>query len=193
MRVKLFMCLLVAGMLWQPASLFAQQATPTTPPGVTIYVVQRGDTLYRIAVRNGTTITQLVRLNGISDPSTIYVGQRLLVPVPGATPVPPQTVVHVVQPGETLESIANLYGLTVEALMAQNSLADASGFYVGEMLDVSAIATPEPTPETPEATETPELPSTPQAVVVHTVLRGETMYRIAKQYGVTVNDIALGE
>ena len=48
----------------------------------------------------------------------IYVGQRLLVPVPGATrratPVPLQTVVHVVQPGETLESIADLYGLTVE-------------------------------------------------------------------------------
>lgn len=43
------------------------------------YVVQRGDTLYSIARRHGTTVANLSRLNGITDPSQLEVGQRLRV------------------------------------------------------------------------------------------------------------------
>lgn len=41
------------------------------------YVVQRGDTLYSIARRHGTTVANLSSLNGITDPSQLEVGQRL--------------------------------------------------------------------------------------------------------------------
>ena len=184
MRHRFLMCLIMAGMLWLPASVFAQDATPTVPPGVTIHVVQRGETLFRIAQSYRITVNDLVRLNGIADPSTIYIGQRLLVPSPDATPVPTQAVVHLVQPGETLESIATLYDMSVDDLVALNNLPDASSFYVGAMLDVSS-----PVP-TAQPTDAPAAISTPIAVVVHTVLRGETMYRVAQQYGVTVNAIA---
>lgn len=184
MRERFLICLFVAGMLWLPASIFAQDATPTVPPGVTIHVVQRGETLFRIAQAYGITVTDLVRLNNIADPSTIYTGQRLLVPSPDATPIPPQAVIHLVQPGETLDSIADLYDLSVDDLIARNNLTDATSFYVGELLDVSSPA------PTAEPTVVPDEPSTPEAVIVHTVLRGETMYRIARQYGVTVNAIA---
>ncbi|MFN8560656.1 MAG: LysM peptidoglycan-binding domain-containing protein [Anaerolineae bacterium] len=187
MHVRFLFCLIVAGMLGLPASLFAQDATPTVPPGVTIHVVQRGETLSRIAQQYNITLTELVRLNGIADPSTIYTGQRLLVPSADATPVPAASVVHVVQPGETLESIAALYGMTVDDLIARNNLTDATSFYVGEMLDVSSSAPSAPPTDVPAS---PEATTTPTAVIVHTVLRGETMYRIARQYGVTVNAIA---
>ena len=44
------------------------------------YVVQRGDTLGRIADRQGVSLTRLLQANGLSKRSTIYPGQRLLIP-----------------------------------------------------------------------------------------------------------------
>jgi len=56
-------------------------ATTATPAACrAIYVVRRGDTLYGIALRYGTTYTELARVNGISNPRLIYSGQRLCIP-----------------------------------------------------------------------------------------------------------------
>ena len=43
------------------------------------YVTRPGDTLWSIAQRNGTTVTELTRLNGINNPNVIYPGQILRV------------------------------------------------------------------------------------------------------------------
>jgi LysM repeat protein len=60
-------------------------ATPsTTPvPGGT-YTVVRGDTLFKIAARNNTTVAELVRLNNLANPNLIFVGQVLTLPRPGS-------------------------------------------------------------------------------------------------------------
>jgi LysM repeat protein len=52
---------------------------PTTAPSTGTYIVQQGDTLGKIAARYGTTVANLMRLNGISNPDRIWVGQRLKV------------------------------------------------------------------------------------------------------------------
>jgi LysM repeat protein len=54
----------------------------TAPPSAcrATYVVHSGDTLYRIAVRYGTTYTEIARVNGISNPRLIYPGQQLCIP-----------------------------------------------------------------------------------------------------------------
>lgn len=44
-----------------------------------VYTVKRGDTLYRISRATGTSVKELARLNGISPPYTIEVGQRIKV------------------------------------------------------------------------------------------------------------------
>lgn len=56
-------------------------APPPTTRGSATYRVQRGDTLYSIAFRNGLDYRDLARRNGIQPPYTIYVGQRLTIDV----------------------------------------------------------------------------------------------------------------
>jgi murein DD-endopeptidase MepM/ murein hydrolase activator NlpD len=176
----------IAFALLLPASSYAQETTPEPAPqqsGVTIHVVQRGETLFRIALRYGTTVDELVRLNGISDPGSIDVGQRLLVPSTGV-PEPVEAVTHIVQPGETLRSIAESYGTTVETLVALNNIANANTIYVGQVLTITpAAAAAAPTSE-PVSVE-----AAPVTAMVYVVQPGETLFRIATRFGLTVNDL----
>jgi LysM repeat protein len=59
---------------------------PTPLPDPETYTVRRGDTLHSIATRFGTTTYELARLNGIANPSLIYVGQILR--LKGSAPTP---------------------------------------------------------------------------------------------------------
>src|SRR5258706_7192122 len=59
----------------------AQDSNPTPAPGgATIHVVQRGETLFGIAQKYGATVDAIARANGLTDPSQLQVGQRLLIP-----------------------------------------------------------------------------------------------------------------
>lgn len=120
----------VGQVLWIPSS--AGGPGPINP---TIYVVQRGDTLYSIARRFGTTYQVLAAVNHLRNPRLIYVGQRLIIPgsgVPG--PPPPSHRVHVVRRGETLWSIALRYGTTPWAIAVANGLRNPSLIYPGQRL-----------------------------------------------------------
>jgi len=52
------------------------------------YVVQAGDTLAIIAEKFNSTIEALLKENEIADPNTLFVGQKIVVPVNLVTPVP---------------------------------------------------------------------------------------------------------
>jgi peptidoglycan endopeptidase LytE len=66
---------------------------PTTTGVPTEYIVQKGDNLSKIAKQFGTTVTDLVTLNGIKNPDRIPEGLRLKLPPPTTTTtVPPSTV-----------------------------------------------------------------------------------------------------
>lgn len=67
----------------------APTPAPTPMPGGSVsYVVQRGDTVYRIALRYGTTIAAIRAANNLSNVNLIYVGQVLVIPTRAATPTP---------------------------------------------------------------------------------------------------------
>jgi membrane-bound lytic murein transglycosylase D len=83
-----------------------------------IYVVQRGDTLARIAVRYGATEGELVAANRLRSADLIHPGQRIRVPGIAAA----AGNAHVVRRGETLFRIALLYSTSVDAIVSTNGL-----------------------------------------------------------------------
>ncbi|MDH7489747.1 MAG: LysM peptidoglycan-binding domain-containing protein [Anaerolineae bacterium] len=110
-------------------------AGAANPPNV--HIVQAGENLYRIALRYGITWQELAQLNGITDPTTLRVGQRLILPsgATGTQPPPSSgTRTHVVLPGDTLYGIAARYGVSVQALAQANGLTLYSIIYVGQTL-----------------------------------------------------------
>ena len=57
----------------------------TTPASGAVHIVQRGETLYSIAVRYGTSASAIASANGLSNPNFIYAGQRLTIPGGGSS------------------------------------------------------------------------------------------------------------
>ncbi len=105
----------------------------TEESGPIEYVVQEGDTLFSIARRFGVDMEELARANNITDPSTIYVGQRLI--IPGAR-ITPARDLYYVQPGDTLTSIAQRFGVSLQALMEANNISDPDEIYAGQVLRI---------------------------------------------------------
>lgn len=70
-----------------PSRPAAPAAKPAAPAPTSSYVVQKGDTLERIARRLGTTTADLMRLNGLKRAGLVQLGRRLVVPAP-----PPVTI-----------------------------------------------------------------------------------------------------
>lgn len=97
-----------------------------------IHVVQRGETLWRIAQRyGGIDINQIILANQLENPDVLVVGQSLVIPNPVQE--------YVVTPGDTLWEIAQRYGVTIDELAEANNITDPSLLFVGEMLEIPYI------------------------------------------------------
>ena len=131
------------------------------------YVVQKGDSLSRIARVQRVSLLDLMELNGLSTTSIIKIGQVLRLPAGSSastsapSPVTVSPVVpdgastHVVKKGDNLTRISAIYGTSVKQIMDWNQLSDAGRIRVGQVLIVSASA-PEPEPPTAEELLAPE-------------------------------------
>ena len=123
---------------------------PTSPPssggqqgGQVTHVVKRGETLSSIARDYGTTWQAIANANGITDPSTIYVGQKLTIPKTGGSSGGSSSggtagcrYRHTVKRGEWVWQIARNYGVSPYAIMRANgmSMPQASTIYAGMVL-----------------------------------------------------------
>lgn len=143
---------------------------------------------------------------------------------PAATPeevvVPPGSIEHVVQPGDSLYSIAIVYGSTIDAIRAANGLNETAIIYPGNRLIVPVSTPVVPTLEGTEATTEPTASETEEVApaeteevapaeteepddsateaapvtaepVTYRVQPGDSLMEIAKQYGVDV--VRLGQ
>lgn len=91
-----------------------------------IYVVQKGQSLYEIGNAFGVPYEEIAKLNEISDPSRLAVGQAIVIPITGSF--------HSVRPGQSLYSISRLYGLTVSELARINGISQNGILQVGQRL-----------------------------------------------------------
>jgi murein DD-endopeptidase MepM/ murein hydrolase activator NlpD len=129
-----------------------------------VHTVQKGDTIYSIARSYNVDKDELMEYNGISDPTKLQSGQRLKIPgadavipspsAPGA--VPSQGLMHKTVSGDTFYSLARKYGVTVDELLAANSLSKDYILKLGDMLRipgtvVAAAKTPAPAAPAPAA------------------------------------------
>ena len=138
-----------------------------------IRVVQWGDTLSVIAEDFGTTVSELMSLNGLSNANSLFVGQELIVPGGVGTVSTLGPTIVTVQSGESLSLIAGRYAVTVADLMAENGISDPNLVYVGQRLTIPGFVT---------ATAT-------TAPLLVTVQSGESLSIIAGRYDVTVSAI----
>lgn len=173
-----------------------------TPEPPRKYSVAAGDTLLGIALRHDTTVDELMRLNGLTDASSLSIGQELLVAAPAATSGPasadsaPQRRTHTVASGDTPLGIALRHDITVDELYRLNGLTESSLLRIGQELVISVGPTPTPEPASsptpvPQASATPTVSPTPAPAQQRTyaVAPGDTLYAIARRFGITDTEL----
>ena len=127
------------------------------------YTVKKGDTLWDIAINNGTTVDQLMQDNNLTS-SLIFPGDKLTynTTVAQVAQAKEQGYYTVVL-GDTLGKVANRFGVTVDELVKLNNLSDPNLIYVGTVLKVDANAAKTAEVTVPKATV---VENTPEKTVV---------------------------
>ena len=161
-----------------PTDTLIPTDTPTlTPQPPVSYTVQAGDSCGAIASLYNSSVTAIISLNKLNSTCTnLAIGQKILVPLPTPTQLPPptatlesaaatraacQTVEYTVQANDTLSTIAINYGVSMQAIKDQNGLSTDSVF-VDQKLEIplcmrAATPGPSPTPTTPPPYPAPNL------------------------------------
>ena len=137
------------------------------------YVVKKGDTLWGISNQYGVSVTELAEMNNV-DASSLKIGQVLLIPIKAGVN-PDNMFMYTVKKGDSLYSIAKVYGTSVNKIKELNYLK-SDLLSVGQVLRI---------PENYINEEDLYLPS----FISYTVKKGDTLYGIANKYGLNVSTV----
>ena len=175
-----------------------QTEKPTTPTNPTTpntnsqkHTVKSGDTLSGIAWKYGVTVAQLKQWNNLKS-DIIYVGQTLVVKggttngsssnqSQGSQNNNSSTTTHTVRRGDTLYGISLRYGVSVNEIKQKNNLT-SDMIYIGQTLAISGSS------QSGNKTNTQQTVSTGTSST-YTVKSGDSLYKIASQHNVTVDQL----
>ena len=104
---------------------------PVSAIPTTLYTVKRGDSLYAIANRYNTSVSELLNLNNLSS-ANLTIGQQLKIPVAssdGST----GSQTYTVKSGDSLYSIARKFNTTVDSIKRKNNLT-SNTLQIGQKL-----------------------------------------------------------
>lgn len=127
-----------------------------------IYTVKKGDSLWLIANKYGTTVDELKNANDLKS-NTLSIGQTLIIPEKKEST---SKISYVVKKGDSLWLIANKYDTTVEKIKSTNNLK-SNTLSIGQVLVI------------PSSSE----------FITYTVKKGDSLWLIANKYNTTVNNI----
>lgn len=161
------------------------------------YQVKSGDTLSQIARVTHVSVSDLQRINHISNANVIFPGQTLQLDNQPAAPKAPvqqhsqQTsgdTTYTVKAGDTASRIASQFGLTLGELQSLNKIANINLIFVGQRLLVKRgghVAVPTVT-GTAKPQSAPQQQQAPQGGV-YRVVRGDTMSAIAAKHNMSLS------
>jgi len=177
-------------------------ATPDQD-GKVYHAVAAGQSFWAIAVAYKITIRDIEIWNNTSRDIRLQVGQKLLIPGPStegfatptkvgmivaSTPDQEGKIVHTVQSHQTLTTISQAYGITINTLLNLNAWKTEWPLQIGqELLIFPGNITPSPTP--PPLTPIEKLTPASDGKYYHTVRSGESLSRIANLYQVTLANL----
>lgn len=127
-----------------------------------IYTVKKGDSLWLIANKYGTTVDELKNANDLKS-NTLSIGQTLIIPEKKENT---NKISYVVKKGDSLWLIANKYDTTVEKIKSTNNLK-SNTLSIGQVLVI------------PSSSE----------FITYTVKKGDRLWLIANKYNTTVDNI----
>lgn len=191
----------------------------TAPLGSDYYTVKKGDTLWDIANKYGTTVSKLKSLNNLKS-NVLQVGQTLKVSSSEKEIIPDDYLVYKVKNGDNLSKIAKEYDTTVSTIMKINNLnsdklainqqlllpktkkADGEKTYTvkkGDTLSQIAYDNKITTSELKKANNLASdllkigqvliIPSKSTGEINYIVQKGDNLYTIANKYDTTISDI----
>ena len=119
------------------------------------YTIKSGDTLWDIAVNNGTTVDALMKDNNLSS-HLIYPGDKLNYSSSSSSSVEKLAQVkndgyYTIALGDTLGTVADKFGTSVDNLVEINNLSNPHLVYVGQVIKVDGNAAPKATPAVAQA------------------------------------------
>jgi LysM repeat protein len=181
-----------------PGATTEPTQTPTSGPTQTpsaIHVIAKGDTLGAIAAKYNVSVETIARANNITPTTILRLGQELVIPgvedpaaarvtpspsarLSAATAVPapstlvatkPASMVHVVEAGDNLGSIAVKYNVDTETIAKANNITVRTMLQIGQELIIPGITLP---------TSTPTLEPTPTATYTRTATPAPTPTRM---------------
>jgi LysM repeat protein len=179
-----------------------KKATPDAE-GRIFHVVEAGQSFWAIAVAYNITIKDLESWNNLTKDAVLKVGQRLFIPGSNtagySTPTPvgmvlvnePGTdgkIIHIVQPYQTLITIAQAYKVSLDNILSLNGIQKDRPLQIEQELVISLgnqTGGPTPGPLSPIEQLTPAS----DGRYYHTVMGGETLSWIAGLYEVTLQDL----
>ena len=133
----------------------------------TIYTVKSGDSLWSIAKKYNISVEELKLANNLTN-NLLNIGQKLIIPSKQTQTTTDDYDIYIVKSGDSLYSIAQRYGVSVNDLIEANNLS-TTNLKIGDQLLI---------PKQKESN-----------YITYKVKQGDSLYQIAQKYGITVNEI----
>ena len=145
------------------------------------YKVVKGDTLSSIAQKFGTTYQELARINGITNPNLISIGQ--IIKLPCSSPTSSSTLSYKVVSGDTLTGIAKNFNTTLQELVRINGITNPDLIRVGQIIKV-------PNSNSNVNTFSSSISSSSSSTDSYKVVSGDTLTKIAQKFNTTYQELA---